>query len=299
MSIKFGRNYSLEVQGIDGSTITITLPFTIEFDIKRDTLTSANNCTFRIYNLSPKNRNLIRRNLNDWGDRRQIRFRGGYGQTLPLCFTGFITQAFSVREGVNFITQIEAFDAGFAFATGAAVTIPTFPKGTSRQDVTAGLIKALPGVDLGAVGPSVQGTLKRANSHVGNPIDVLRDLYPTTPSGVPQFFIDLGKGYVLKDFECLPADGITQVDFSTGLLETPVREQQILHFPMLFEPRLIMAQKLTVVSVTEPILSGEYRVVSLRHAGTISDAVAGDARTDVGLFAPYRDEKLQVIGLTP
>jgi hypothetical protein len=38
--------------------------------------------------------------------------------------------------------------------------------------------------------------------------------------------------------------------------------------------------------MTEPQLNGQYKVVSIKHQGTISDAVCGDAITTVGLFNP-------------
>ena len=49
---KFGRNYLLTVQDDVGVLLsTVTLPITIEFDITRNTLASANVCQIRLYNL--------------------------------------------------------------------------------------------------------------------------------------------------------------------------------------------------------------------------------------------------------
>ena len=48
---KFGRNYLLTVQLQDLSPLVIEPPFTLEFDITQNILTSANVCQFRIYNL--------------------------------------------------------------------------------------------------------------------------------------------------------------------------------------------------------------------------------------------------------
>jgi hypothetical protein len=69
-------------------------------------------------------------------------------------------------------------------------------------------------------------------------------------------------------------------------LGKPYQEAGILHFSMLFEPRLKIAQAINLVSMTEPQLNGQYKVVSIKHQGTISDAVCGDAITTVGLFNP-------------
>src|ERR1044071_7823759 len=96
---KFGRNYQLSIQTQSGTTLTVGLPFTLEMDITRNTLTSANVCQLRIYNLSEVNQNQIRFNASDYGSFRQIELRAGYGEFLTTIFTGNISQAWSFREG--------------------------------------------------------------------------------------------------------------------------------------------------------------------------------------------------------
>ena len=98
---KFGRNYFLEVKYDDFNTVIIGLPFTIEFDITRTTLSSVNVCQIRIYNLALDTRNLLRFNAYDNTTFKYVRLRAGYGNNLATVFTGSITQAWSVREGVN------------------------------------------------------------------------------------------------------------------------------------------------------------------------------------------------------
>jgi hypothetical protein len=93
----------------------------------------------------------------------------------------------------------------------------------------------------------------------------------------------------------LPANGITQIDASTGLLVTPVREQSILHFSMMFEPRIQMAQEIILVS-REAALSGIYKVISLHHSGIISPTVGGELITEVGLYAPLAGQQLITVG---
>src|ERR1017187_1050595 len=96
---KFGRNYILTVETQNNDLLIIQPPFTVEFDITRNTLTSANVCSIRIYNLSQNNRNKIRFNIMDTGDFRSVQLQAGYGTNLPIIFSGNITQAWSVREG--------------------------------------------------------------------------------------------------------------------------------------------------------------------------------------------------------
>lgn len=274
--IKFLRNYVLTVQTQNGDNLTIAPPFTIEFDITRNTLTSANVCSIRIYNLSQNNRNAIRFNIMDTGDFRAVELRAGYGETqnLPVIFSGNITQAWSVRESVNFITAIECFDGGFAFAN--AETNVVFPSGTAQLTVLQTLAGSLPNVSLGAIG-SYPGSLSRGAAIAGSTTDQL-----ATISG-GGFFIDNGKAHVLGDSECLEGEMLV-INSSSGLLGTPVREQTILNFDMIFEPRLIVGQKIQLDSGTGANFNGFYKIISLKHRGMISQAVCGDAITSVGMF---------------
>jgi hypothetical protein len=264
----------LQVQTQDGGVLTVEPPFTMEFDITRNILTSANVSSIRIYNLSKNNRNQIRKNVNDYGDLRQITFTAGYGTNLPVVFTGNISQAWSVREGVNVITQVESFDGGFAFTNG--LTNEQFPSGTPQSTIIASLAGSLPGVTLGAIG-NYPGVTSRGNSYSGTTTDLLREL---TGGG---FFIDNGKVNCLGDSECLQGE-IELINSASGLLGTPVREQTILNFDMLFEPRLVIGQKIQLQSITESNFNGFYKVISIKHRGMISEAVCGDAITSVGLF---------------
>ncbi len=275
--VKFGRNYVLSIETTNDETLTIEPPFTMEFDLTRNTLTSANVGSIRIYNLSQKNRSLIRRNVTDTSDIRLVQLAAGYGNNLPVIFRGNITQAWSVREGENFITQIESLDGGFAFSYGNTNT--TFPAGTSMQVIIRSLIGTLPGVTVGAIG-EYPGSLLRANSYSGNTTTLLKDI---TGGGL---FIDNGRGNCLGDNECV-SGGLPIINSQSGLLGTPLREQTIISFDMLFEPRLLVGQRVQLDSLEGTSrganFNGLYKVISLKHRGTISAGVCGDAITSVGM----------------
>jgi hypothetical protein len=279
---KFGRRYQLQVGTESGSTLTVELPFTIEFDITRNTLTSANVCQVRIYNLSQRNRNQLRRNVTDYGDYRPITLKAGYGDNLATIFTGNVTQAWSVREGVNFITQIECFDGGFAFVNGK--TNAQFPANTSQRDVIRTLASSLPYVKLGAIG-DYPGSLSRGNSYSGNTTDILREL---TGGG---FFIDNGKANALNTDEYIETVSPPLViNSKSGLLGTPVLEKSIVRFDMLFEPSLNVGYRIKLESLTEvnfnadSNFNGIYKVTSVKHRGMISEAVCGSVITTGEFF---------------
>lgn len=285
--LKFGRSYILKVQTQNGETLTIQPPFTVEFDITRNTLTSANVASIRIYNLSPKNRSQIRKDVTNYGDLRQVQLAAGYGTNLPIIFVGNITQAWSVREGNNFITQIESFDGGYAFANGQTNT--TYPAGTQQQTIVENMASSLPGVTVGAIG-EFSGSITRGNAYTGNTTNLLNAL---TGGGM---FIDNGKVNCLGNSECLEGE-IQIINSDTGLLGTPVREQTILNFDMLFEPRLIVGQKIQLDSLEGSLkganFNGFYKIISLKHRGMISAAICGDAITSVGMF--YGTEALTTV----
>src|SRR5580658_479451 len=104
---KYNRNYLLKIQTDDLTFIQIQRPFTIEFDIIRNSLASANTSNFRVYNLAENTRSKIRRNQYDFGSadpstQRLILFNAGYGSNLSLGFGGYVYNAYSVREGTDF-----------------------------------------------------------------------------------------------------------------------------------------------------------------------------------------------------
>lgn len=282
MANKFDRNYILSVQTSTGKTLTVKRPFTVEFEIHRNSFSSANVASFRIYNLSEDNRSQIRKDPMDTADLRTMSFSAGYGENLSLGFKGDISQAWSVREGSNIITQIESFDAGFAYAN--AITDQAFPKNTPQTAVLDSLIASLPGVTKGAIG-QYKGDLSKANAVSGNPTQLLDEL-----SG-GGFFIDNGKAYCLGENECRESE-VTLINAEAGLLGTPLLEQQRVLFDMLFEPGLVIGQRVELKSLTAPKFSGFYKLTGLKHRGTISEAVCGDATTSVELIA---GNDLQVI----
>lgn len=292
---KLGRNYFLQVGLADGTLLPIQLPFTIEFDISRNILPSANVCSIRIYNLSANHRNLVRLDPMDIiGTYRPVILQAGYNQDLSTIFSGNMTQAWSVREGTNFVTTLECFDGGFAFAN--AVTGVSFPGNTSYQTIISTLASSATNLTKGAIG-SFPGTINKGKTYSGNPLELLANL---TGNAV---FVDSLKVNCLGDNECLANPGIPVIDASTGLLGTPVRENLILTFDMIFEPKIVVSQQVQLLSTaggassvatqgqiktgsnpTSSNFNGFYKVTSVKHRGMISGAICGDAITTLKMF---------------
>lgn len=274
---KLGRNYSLSIQINDAQDfLEVKPPLTIEFDIQRHTLSSANVCEIKVYNLSPKNRNLIRYNCSNYGQYRSIELKAGYGDNIATIFAGNISQAWSTREGVNVITQIQCYDAGFAFAN--AQSNRTFKIGTPFVTVLRDLISDLPNVTLGAIG-NFPGILTRGNTYGGSTVEILTKL-----SG-GAFFIDKGKAYILGTNEYafnINTGGI--INYKSGLLGSPILEDTIVRFDMIFEPQLNVGGMIFLDSIVESAFNGNYKVTAVSHKGMISEAICGDAITTGEFF---------------
>lgn len=273
---KLRRNYILTVEDESGQKITIRPPFTVQFDITRNTLTSANVCQLRIFNLGEVSRNFVRFNTYDYRKYKLVEFRAGYGDDLPRIFRGNISQAWSVREGVDFITQIECFDGGFAFNNG--VTSKEYAAGTTKKEIITDLAASLPDTTLGAVG-DYPGVLTRGNSFNGNTAQILAE-----ESG-GGFFIDDGKANVLGNNEYIEigANPII-INSQSGLLGTPALQETIAVVEMIFEPTLNVGHRVILDSLTGGNFNGDYKVTAVKHRGVISEAVAGSVVTTAEFF---------------
>jgi hypothetical protein len=278
---KFNRNYILQVgtMASGDELIQIEPPFTLEFDVTRTYASSQNNFSFRIYNLAVQTRNKLRKDVLGFqavdGEFRPITLSCGYDKNLSEIAKGNVTRCWSVREGKNWITTIEGFDAGFAFANGT--TSVAYQKKTPIKTIIADLMASLKpyGVTVGSIG-NYEGEISRGNSYSGNTLDILRLL---TGGGIS---IDNGTAHALKDNECID-DGIIVINSDSGLLGTPQREQTIVNISILFEPKIKINQLVRIDSATDTTFNDVYRVTGVHHRGTISEAICGDAITELTL----------------
>lgn len=299
--IKFGRSYRLLITSSRGN-VTIDYakaPFTVEFDIKRSNQQSTNVGSVRIYNLADKTRNIIRKDENTYdgtfATRLGVQFDAGYGKTLSTIFKGSANRAWSVRESVNWITQIEAFDGGDALIN--AKTSQTFASGTPTSKIIDAAVGDMSqyGVEKGVIS-SYEDSLGRGNALSGNSAQIINEYAPNA------FFIDNEKAYVLKDNDCIQGS-ISTINSSTGLLGTPVRSKNKITFDILFEPRIKMAQIIKLESnaertATAPLsFNGNWKVISIHHHGVISYSNGGTAITSLELWqGPGGPEAFRVVG---
>lgn len=294
---KFNRVYSLKMEvdtGISGVSplriefqaqrnVEIALPYTVEFEVNRKDLSSAQTATFRILNLQEKTRIAIQKDLWRYQN-RAIQFRAGYaskpGEFIPLIFNGQIKQAYSYRKGVDFITEIEAFDGGlsqtFGFASFAQIA------GSSAKDSIIHLSKLLPYQSGTPIVGDFPTKTTRGEVFAGN----IWELILKKSGGVG--CIDNGQVKVLNPWEVLEGS-ITTVTSASGLLGSPKRSEQTLDFEMIFEPRLTLLQQLYLDSSASKQYNHLWKVVGFQHRGTISPNVSGDCLTSVRLLYTMND----------
>lgn len=290
--LKFNPNYSLAVQlNSSDDTLRIQPPFTIEFDITRNTLSSANEATIRIYNLNEKNRAELRKDQDDQGRRKDISLIAGYGNSMAIIMSGQVMQAWSERQGVDVVTEIRCFDGGYGFANSQMAL--QFAKGTPRQVIVEEMVRTLSqhGINRGAV-TEFPGTIPRGNSYVGATIDELRRLTEG------QMFVDNGLLYVLGRDEVVD-DAVIVIDPNSGLLGTPRRENHFVNVDMIFDPRFSLGRQVEIRDVTDdsfssPKFTGKgllnsslndrYKVVGIHHRGMISQTVGAPITTNLQLL---------------
>ena len=79
---KFGRTYRLDIFTPAGKQITISPPFSIVFNLTRNTLASANKASITLYNLGPATRNQIFKDRFSITEYWRISLFAGYGNRL-------------------------------------------------------------------------------------------------------------------------------------------------------------------------------------------------------------------------
>lgn len=137
----------------------------------------------------------------------------------------------------------------------------------------------MPNVVAGAVG-DFSADSARGIALMGNSWDIINRMVSKDGDA----FIDGEKVNILKHDEYLRDQGdITLITSETGLLSTPKLYNNILEVPILFEPRIVVGQRVQLESI-ETIYNGIRKVIGVAHNAIISGAVGGEAKTFLTMF---------------
>jgi hypothetical protein len=280
--MKLLRKCSLQIEtspDAQGKLSTVTIPqdLTIEFDINRQGMGETQTASFKIMNLAERTRNLIYRDSFVTNILRAIQFRAGFEDSpyLPICFNGTVISCTSSRPGNTWITEIDAFDGGFAMTKG--YTSMTVCANQTIEQTLQNLAKTLPNTAGNPIVGSFPATNKRAMVLMGNTWNIINQM----SQGLA--FIDNGQVKILNYNEAIDTS-VPVINSATGLLGTPKRTPSSLEFEMLFEPRLTLGQVLDVQSSSNKAFNGAYKVMGIHHNGTISPSVAGPCKSTVSMF---------------
>lgn len=288
MTQKFGRNFRLTIDPSDGlPPIVITLPYTIQFWVERDTLASLNQFSVEIYNLSKATR---RRIFQDRWDLRPNQVNGasqpprtamleiGYA-TLYNVAQGQLWQASSSRRGTDIVTRIEGRSA-FSDLVTAQIT-ESYQAGNSIIGLFNHLIGQFPNLTPGVtLNPTTwPQTFNRPVALNGLVWDEIKKYSKNN------VYIDNGKVYIMKQNDVLDMPALLLND-QTGIIDTPRRFQGRIVVTTLLEPIASISQTAQLNSSIEPVYDGTYSIAGLRHEGIISEAVAGSARSTISLLQP-------------
>lgn len=274
---KFGRQYRITIDPKDGDgEIIIELPFSCQFWVQRNLMSSMNHMSLDIYNLGADIRNRIFQDKYTKAY-RTIKFEVGY-DTLTTIFDGELWESNSARNGANIITRIEALTGDFDVSN--TVTNKTIEAGISTGEVFKYLISDFPNIKAGHIG-SFDEVLQRPVALSGNTWELIKKYSDN------QCCIDENEVHVLNGYEALD-DAVLVMDASTGLIESPRRGEGNITLTTLLEPRVRVNSLVELNSTIMPTYNGQYKVIGINHQGMISPTVNGTARSIFNLYTGSR-----------
>ena len=264
-----------------GKTVVINPPVSCTFDIDRAVMSSVNKGTITLTNLAPDTRNAIYKDKYATTEYWQCILMVGYGNELYEIFRGNIQEAYSYKSGTEWYTYIDCYDGSYAVQNG--FISETIGKGVSMKDAMARVIHTMPEILEGIYGsPATTKTAPRGEVLLGNSWQELQRITGGQASIDGEYINILAKDEAISgDVFVLDSDMIT---------ETPKRREQFLEVTtsvMCPEIRLYYICQLKSLFTR---YNGQYKVLGVKHSGTISGAQCGDATSMISLYkgeAPF------------
>ena len=273
--MKFLRNYEIRIKTPAGELLTIAPPVSVQFDVDRAVMATQNNASVTFYNLAPSTRDKIYKDKFMFTQYWQMFILAGYGQTeLYEIFRGNIQEAFSYKQGTEWITHIDAYDGAFAIQNG--FVNETMTKNTSLKDMVTRVIHTMPEMLAGVMGSPTEGQAARGKTLIGPSYDIAQDLTGR------QAFVDGETLNVMADNEVIAGQAF--VLDSDNIFESPRRRDTFLEVSTLFSPEIRIGYMCQLKSkITR--YNGNYKVLGIKHSAQISQASSGEATSMISLFA--------------
>lgn len=290
MATKFQCHYKLQASWIDKNgnpmLAVITDPVTIKFDINKVMFESDNTARIIVTNMDGATREALYQDKLFFGlddsPRKMLTLEAGYGERVTMVCLGWISECYSVRNGVDVNTIIEVIDPDILTEYCSV----TFEAGTSFEEAYKYLAGQMPNLQIGEIG-DLRGNFATPAVFEGNAFVCLNKLTGQ------HTFIDNGVIHNLNDNEALSDYGCYLIEGETGLLETPQRRDAILEVKMIFEPTLRLGQMVEIKADKQKESSatyrfkGQYKIQEIHHSCTISGSEEGSRITT--LYLQYMD----------
>ena len=298
---KFNRNYKIVfevgyrkdlLEYVPQQTIEVQYPFTLKFDVNRGVWSDANTGNFQIYNLGYDVQALLWKDRADQTKYVTMWVYAGYENIMPLIFMGDVQECTSYRNGVDFITDIQATDGGYLFQYG--FVNKTFSKDTDFKFLIQELLAGVPTCKVGYITSNVKQMRKRGRTFIGQTMKLL-EAY-----NFDKVFVDNGELHILGENDVIPGQ-LMVLNADSGMIGTPRRSETTLNVDTIFEPQLVVAQAINLQSKIYPFLNQNYQIIGLRHYGTISPVECGNLYTSVSLSLgkyPFNELKKQIAAYT-
>ena len=257
MTLLYRRHIAITVAGLTVTDLRLT------FKIERQIDESQNRGIAIIYNLAPENEERV------YERAEEITIEAGYPETQALVFEGFVERVQRVRDALarqtrcTLVDRMRKGDGGDALGGWTSLTL----RGPEPVRTIAGLIAADIGIPLGPLDAIPADATYTDWVYSGPGGAALTTLLASVPA---VWFED--DGLIRINRPRPPSEsGEPQSDAphvtvspDTGLLDRPIETAEGAEAIMLLNPRIVIGSRLTLQSTS---LSGDYKVVSVRHEG--------------------------------
>lgn len=261
------------------NALQIEIPFTIEIDVSNIISVDGNKANIKIYGLNETSRNKLfqnRFNIPILEDKkkgfRRVILEAGYGKNIYPIFDGVLVEGYSVRDGVEWITNLSCISS----AVGLYNTFinKSYNSGIKQIEVVNDIITEMSqhgDLEKGVITTSLDAKFNQSVSLVGESYNIL------TQFGV-EVFVDMGRINVLQINEVIGKLGlqVPTINADSGLIGTPVLNNDgFVTVNMMFEPTLRLAALINLESATAPYFNGYYKLMSVEHRGVLSSSKEG------------------------
>ncbi|PVZ86701.1 hypothetical protein C9426_14895 [Serratia sp. S1B] len=253
---QFGRTLKLNI-GNETESIEIT-NLRVAFSVKKTLVSEPNPAVIRIWNLNASNRNLITSKTYN-----RLSLSVAYrDDELRMIYKGDITDILTLRDGVDFITELTCGDGHTAY-TNAGLN-KTLTAGVSDQDILKEAIKSM-GIELGVVDLPKDRVLPRGRVLTGNTRDVMHTVGKNNQA---DWSIQDGQMTLLpKDKVTAENDGFV-LSQETGMVNSPEKSDDGLQIACLCNPALHIGGLVRVDSIITEY-NGDYKITEIEHAGDL------------------------------